>query len=192
MEKALILCQPCWAMCKTLLRYQHCFSHKSNARCRAGCCEENWLHPSQTVHPRARGEALELKFRFEPLTRSDRWVTSLLLNAPFAVSVLWGLGQCYVHWSSYLHLVWVRGSHWSPSETAAVDRHTFYFGILVTCMTGICYLPDNGFAYWNTLGLIFMLIPSLLVQLKQILLRWPIKYMFIRCVTFPEILKSWI
>lgn len=77
-----------------------------------------------------------------------------------------------------------------PSETAAVDRHTFYFWILVTCMTGICYLPDNGFAYWNTLGLIFMLIQSLLVQLKQILLRWPIKYMFIRYVTFPEILKS--
>lgn len=63
-----------------------------------------------------------------------------------------------------------------PSETAAVDRHTFYFCILVTCWTGIWYLPDNGFEYWNTLGLIFMW--SLLVQLKQILLNWPIEYMF--------------
>lgn len=115
---ALDVGQPCWAMCRTLtlLCCQHCFGHKSNTRLQTGCCSENWLCPSQTVHPRARWEVLESKFRLEPLTRSDRWVGSLLLKAPFAVSVLWGLRWCCVHWSAYL--VW---SEWGAPTDPLTD-----------------------------------------------------------------------
>lgn len=126
----LMLGQPCWAMCRTLLCRQHYFSHKSYTQYQTGCCEENWLCPSQTVHPRAWWEALESKFRFEPLTRTHRWGTSLLLEAPFAVSALWGLGWCCVHWSACLGLIWVRASHWSLRDCCCPQA---YISLLDTC-----------------------------------------------------------
>lgn len=47
----------------------------------------------------------------------------------------------------------VQGVH-----TASIQRlvHRFYFWIPVTCIADSKYLPDNGFAYWNMLVLIFM------------------------------------
>ena len=46
-EKAWVLCEHCSGTAKTLVSYQHCFSHKSKVQPHTGCYEESWLHPSQ-------------------------------------------------------------------------------------------------------------------------------------------------
>lgn len=46
-ERTLMVCKHCSAIGKTLVYYQHCFSHKSKRQHRAGCYEERQLHPSQ-------------------------------------------------------------------------------------------------------------------------------------------------
>lgn len=48
LERALMLCQHCSAIDKTLVQYQCCSSYKSRAQHCMGCCGERELHPSQT------------------------------------------------------------------------------------------------------------------------------------------------
>lgn len=169
-------------MCRTLPCHQQYFSHKSNTWGQTGCCEGNWLCPSQPVDPKAWWRGIRVKIQiwttyqiWQMRYKSPPW-SSICCQCPLRTgAMLWAL----------ISLSGFDLSEWFPSQTPAVRGHTFYCWIRGTFMTGTYYLPDNVFAYWKTLGLIFMWTQSLLIQLKQILLRWPVKYVFTTCVTFP-------
>lgn len=47
---ALMLSSHCSATAKAVEHYQHCLSHKAKIQPHMGCCEDDWLRPSQTQY----------------------------------------------------------------------------------------------------------------------------------------------